>query len=130
MYVLDTNSFIYFFKGMGNVGERLLATPPREIALSAVVLYELEVGLAKSVAPQRRRAQVEELMALLSLLPYGAAEARATARIRADLERTGKPIGPLDTLIAGTALAHGATVVTHNREEFGRVAGLSVEDWY
>ena len=130
MYVLDTNSFSYFFKGMGNVAERFLKTPPREVALSAVVLYELEVGLAKSPDAKRRRAQVEDLAGLLEILPFGPLEARTTAQVRADLERRGQPIGPLDTLIAGTALAHGATLVTHNLREFGRVAGLSLEDWY
>lgn len=130
MYALDTNSVIYFFKGMGRVAERLLRSPPREVALPAVVLYELELGLAKSSAPERRRSQVDELVRRVAILPFGRTEAQVTARIRADLERTGEPIGPLDFLIAGTALAHGATLVTHNTKEFGRVGGLSLEDWY
>ncbi len=130
MYVLDTNSVIYFFKGMGQVAERLLSTPPREVALPAVVLYELELGLAKSSSPERRRSQVDELVRRVTILPFGHAEAQVTARIRADLERAGEPIGPLDFLIAGTALANGATLVTHNTKEFGRVGGLSLEDWY
>jgi tRNA(fMet)-specific endonuclease VapC len=130
MYVLDTNSVIYFFKGLGRVGEHLLRVPPTEVALPAVVLYELEVGLAKSSSPERRRAQLAELTAVLSVLPFAEAEARATARIRADLEKTGRPIGPLDTLIAGTALRHGAILVTHNVREFGRIESLSLEDWY
>lgn len=130
MYALDTNSVVYFFKGMGRVTERLLATSPREVALPAVVLYELELGLAKSSSPERRRLQVDELVRRVTVLPFGTAEARVTARIRADLERTGEPIGPLDFLIAGTALAHGATLVTHNTKEFSRVRGLSLDDWY
>jgi tRNA(fMet)-specific endonuclease VapC len=130
MYALDTNSVIYFFKGMGQVAERLLSTPPREVALPAVVLYELELGLAKSSSPERRRSQVDELVRRVTILPFGHAEAQVTARIRADLERAGEPIGPLDFLIAGTALANGATLVTHNTEEFRRVGGLSLEDWY
>jgi tRNA(fMet)-specific endonuclease VapC len=36
----------------------------------------------------------------------------------------------LATLIAGTAMAHGVTLVTHNVEEFGRVEGLAIVDWY
>jgi len=45
------------------------------------------------------------------------------------LERAGTPIGVLDTLIAGTALRHGATLVTRNLKEFERIEGLAVEDW-
>ena len=57
-YLLDTNTLIYYFKGMGNVAGRLLTTPPGEIALSAIVLFELEVGIAKSTAPRKRKAHV------------------------------------------------------------------------
>ena len=129
-YVLDTNSVIYFFKGMGKVSARLLSTPPREIGLPAVVLYELELGIAKSSVPETRRTQLEELVRRIRILPFGAGEARVTARIRAELERSGTPIGPMDFLIAGTAMHHGATLVTHNLKEFSRVEGLSLEDWF
>lgn len=130
MFALDTNSLICFFKGEGRVGERLLATPPAEIAIPSVVLYELETGLARSSAPERRRAQLDRVLEVVRVLPFGAAEARAAARVRAELEAAGTPIGPMDTLIAGVALASRATLVTRNVREFGRVRGLVVEDWY
>lgn len=130
MYALDTNTLVYFFKGAGHVAEHLLAMSPRDIAVPAVVLFELEVGIAKSVDPRGRRTQLDELLAAVSVLPLGAAEARTAASVRATLERAGTPIGPFDTLIAGTALAHRATLVTHNTDEFSRVAGLPLVDWF
>ena len=48
MFLLDTNTLIYFFKGQGKVAERLFAVPPGEVAISSVSLYEIEVGIAKS----------------------------------------------------------------------------------
>jgi tRNA(fMet)-specific endonuclease VapC len=128
--VPDTNTLIYFFKGQGRVAERLLQTPPGELALPAVVLYELEVGLAKSNAPQRRRNQLEELLAWVEVIPFGTMEGRCAAWIRADLEKRGEPIGPMDILIAGTAFAHDAVLITRNLREFGRIAGLRLENWY
>ena len=130
IFALDTNTLIYFFKGIGQVGEHLLNTPPSDIAIPAVVLYELEVGIAKSSSSERRREELNELTKDLSLLPFGRAEASAAAAVRAVLERLGKPIGPMDTLIAGTALANHATLVTHNTREFGRVPNLEIIDWY
>ena len=130
MYALDTNTVIYFFKGMGRVGGQLLATPPSKVVLPAVVLYELEVGIAKSSSAKKRRAQLDQLLRSISILPFAREQARASAEIRARLERLGTPIGPLDTLIAGTALQAGATLVTRNVEEFGRVPNLSTENWY
>lgn len=130
MIVPDTNTLIYFFKGQGKVAERLLQTPPGELALPAVVLYELEVGIAKSNSPERRRAQLGELLAWVEVLPFGALESRCSALIRADLEKRGEPIGPMDALIAGTAFAHDALLITRNLREFGRIPGLRLENWY
>jgi tRNA(fMet)-specific endonuclease VapC len=95
-----------------------------------VSLYELEVGIAKSVSPRKRGQQLDEFLRWARILPFSRLEARQAAKIRADLERKGTPIGPLDTLIAGTAMAHGATLVTRNMEEFGRVEGLGLENWF
>lgn len=130
IFALDTNTVIHFFRGAGRVAEHLLEVPPSRVAIPAVVLYELEVGLAKSPTGERRREQLAELAEGSNLLPFGVDEARAAAMVRLALERTGQSIGPLDTLIAGTALAHGATLVTRNLREFTRVEGLAVESWY
>lgn len=130
MFALDTNTLIYFFKGMGRVSERLLSVAPAKIGIPAVVVYELEVGIAKSGAPERRRAQLDRLLSTVAVLPFDQRAAIAAADVRVSLERKGSPMGPYDTLIAGTALAHTATLVTHNTGEFQRVDGLEVEDWY
>ena len=130
MYALDTSSVVFFFKGMGRVGTRLLATRPADVAIPSVVLYELEVGAALSSAPVKRRDLLAALMEVVQVLPFAEGEARAAARIRRELEQAGTPIGPLDTLIAGTALYRGTILVSHNQREFSRVKGLKTEDWY
>ena len=130
MYVLDTNTLIYFFKGMGNVATRLLATSPAEIAIPSVVLFELEFGLAKSTSPRKRRAQLNEICALVELLPFGDKEAKIAAQVRAQLEKKGTPIGTCDLLIAATALARSGILVTNNSREFSRVPNLQVDNWF
>ena len=130
MFALDTNSLTYFFKGIGRVGERLRRTAPGEVSIPSVVVYELEVGISRSPQPERRRRALASLLEAVSVLPLDAAAARAAAQLRRTLEQAGTPIGPFDTLIAGTALAHSAILVTHNLREFGRVRGLRVVDWY
>jgi tRNA(fMet)-specific endonuclease VapC len=130
MIVLDTNTLIQFFQGAGKVAERLLATPPSEVAVPSIVLYEIEIGVLRSRNPSARRLQLDELLSRVSILPFGMPEAAASAQIRVDLEQAGLPIGPHDTLIAGTALAHGATLATRNVREFSRVEGLRVINWF
>ena len=130
MFALDTNTVIYFFKAAGRVQERLLATPPSDTAIPAVVVYELEAGIAQSTQPAKRRAQLDELLSVVRVLPLDESAARAAAQIEAALRAVGRAIGPMDTLIAGTALACRAMLVTRNTGEFRRVRGLSVVDWY
>ena len=130
MYLLDTNTVIYFFKGMGCVSERLLATAPADVAVSAVTVFELRVGIAKSSAPTKRREQLQTLLSSIGLVAFGDAETAAAAEVRAELEDAGTPIGPLDNLLAGTARARSATLVTQNAREFSRVRALTVESWY
>lgn len=129
-YCLDTNTLIYFFKGLGAVSDRLLTTAPGQIAIPAMVLFELEVGIGKSSSPRKRITQLQEITSLVNIISFGRAEARTAAGIRIKLERQGTPIGPYDVLIAASALANNSTLVTHNTGEFERVSGLKIEDWY
>jgi len=108
MYVLDTNTLIYFFKGKGSVAERLLREAPKDIAIPAVVIFELQTGIAKSSSQKKRTEQLSALMNTVKILPFSTKEAQASATIRAQLEKKGTPIGPYDLLIAGTAVAHRA----------------------
>lgn len=130
MFVLDTNAVIHFFKGKGQVATRLLATPPGEIALTAITVFELERGVRKSPPGTDRRERLARFLAAVDVLPFDLHAAQFAAEITARLEPEGRQIGPLDTLIAAVALAHGATLVTHNVGEFSRVPGLAVIDWY
>jgi tRNA(fMet)-specific endonuclease VapC len=130
MFVLDTNTLVYFFRGQGRVAERLLAVPPASVVVPAVALYELETGIAKSTDSARRRRQLDALLEVVEVLPFGRAEAGIAAEVRAALDLMGTPIGPLDTLIAATALACGGVLVTRNLGEFRRVPGLTTVDWF
>lgn len=130
MYVLDTNTLIYFFKGLGAVAENLLARAPKEMAIPSIVLFELEVGIAKSTSPQKRKQQLKELESSIQILPFGYSEALAAASIRTALEKQGQLIGPYDILVAAIALSNKGTLITHNTKEFARVKGLLLEDWY
>jgi len=130
MYVLDTNTLIYFFKGEGNVAKKLLSISPKEVAIPAIVIYEIEYGIAKSTSPKKRQSQLTEICSLVSILPFSSKEALSAASIRSKLEKKGTPIGPYDILIAGTALEHQGILVTNNLKEFTRVPKLRTENWY
>ncbi len=130
MYLLDTNTLIYYFKGMGNVSHNLLSQPPQNISIPSIVIFELEVGIAKSTSPDKRTKQLDELLSLVNIIPFAEKEAKVSAEIRAKLEKQGTPIDPYDLLIAGTAMAHQAILVSRNTSEFERIKKLQIENWY
>ena len=130
MYILDTNTLIYYFKNQGNVAQNLEAVSPENIVISTIVLFELQVGLAKSMSPTKRSQQLQQLLHRVTLVPFDRDAALAAGTICAQLEQQGTPIGPMDILIAGTAVALQGTIVTRNGREFSRIVGLPIVDWY
>lgn len=128
-FLLDTDTCIYALKQQRGVLERLLKHSPADIAVSVITEAELRTGAAKSDAAAKIGRLVENFLRPLTILDFVSADAATYAQIRARLERAGKPIGPLDTLIAAQAIARKLTLVSNNRKEFGRVPRLAIENW-
>ena len=132
-YLLDTNAVVALLRNKPvRVRERFrqAETAGDYLALSSVVLFELWYGVAKSSQVPENTERLKILLSGdLDLLDFDDEDARTTGQIRAALERAGTPIDACDLLIAGQALRRGLTVVTANTGEFGRVAGLSWQDW-
>lgn len=129
-YLLDSNILIYFFKNTGAVRSHIAQHKDTDINLCTPVLWELLTGAFKSQAPHSQMTRLEAVKSRFDVLPFDLAAAQQAAKARAYLERQGTPIGPVDTMITGIALANNLTLVTRNIREFERVPGLQVENWY
>ncbi len=130
MWLLDTNICIFLIKQRPpQVLARLRAVDIDRVGVSSVTVGELAYGVARSGRPEQNALALAHLLAPLTVLPFDEAAATRYGALRAELERRGTPIGPMDTLIAGHALALGRVVVTNNTREFARVPDLLVEDW-
>ena len=128
--MLDTNICIDLIRNRTpKLLRRLKRMRPDDMCISSVTLSELEYGVAKSGAPDTNRIALAEFMTPITVMPYDDQVAPHFGRIRAELEAHGKPIGPLDTMIAAHALSLGLIVVTSNEREFRRVPKLKVENW-
>lgn len=129
MFALGADTSIEVLRGRNvQVATRYVGTHPATILVPAIVAGELMVGALKSVRPNA----VSELEAFLTrhrIAPFEKAGFRLYAQIRVHLETRGLKIGPNDLIVAATALALGATLVTHNVREFSRVPSLRIEDW-
>ncbi len=130
-FLLDTNTCIEYLRNRNTgVVATLKAKRPADLALSTVVVAEFCFGAHKSQAKEKNLQLVASLTQFLQILSFDLHAAQCYGTIRADLERSGTPIGPNDLMIASTALANQLTLVTHNTKEFSRVAGLQLEDWH
>jgi len=128
-YLLDTSLCIDVFRGVTSVTRHLSCVAPEECTVSAITVFELLSGVRLCRDPERELQKVSAFLAMVHQAPFEAAAADAAARVRADLQRQGVPLNPYDTLLAGHALARGATLVTSNVTEFRRVPGLRWENW-
>ena len=127
-YMLDTNTVSHLLKDHPNVARRVVAVPISSLCISAVTEGELLFGLAKRPDAKRLHIAVRELLRRVDVLPWDTSITEIYGTARADMERKGKTLAPLDLLIATHALSVGAILVTNDRT-FGQVINLNIEDW-
>jgi len=129
-YLLDTNTCIKFLNGQSDsIRRRFESIAASELSLCSVVKAELLYGAVKSARPEANLEKLALFFQRFISLPFDDSAAETYGRIRARLERQGKPIGPNDLLIASIALINHHVLVTHNLGEFGRIEELVLEDW-
>ena len=129
-YLLDTNIVIYTIKNRPEDVRKQFNRYNGQMAVSSVTLGELVFGAEYSQQVERNLADISAFTARLEVLSFDIKAAYHYGRIRAELYKTGKPIGPYDMMIAGHARSAGLILVTNNTKEFERVHGLMLENWH
>lgn len=128
--MLDTNVCIGIINHKPpQLREKLFQLPVEQVAISQIVLYELEYGVCRSQHQQRNRDSLQQFLKYIQVLDWSIEQSQEAALVRCELMQQGQTIGHYDTLIAAHARSLKATLVTHNVREFGRVQGLLLEDW-
>ena len=131
-YLIDTDTCIFAINrrpGYERVLARMDGLLYGQVLISIMTLCELEAGIAKSARQDHNRHRVEHFIARLEVAPLDEPVAKRYGDVRAFLERRGKQIGPMDTLIAAHALSLGAVLVSNNTKEFSRVPSLRLQNW-
>jgi tRNA(fMet)-specific endonuclease VapC len=129
LYMLDTNICIYVIKNRPAGLRERFNELAGELCISSITLSELQYGAEKSARRSLNLDGIARFTARLDILPFAAAAAVHYCQLRAELERAGRPVGPLDTLIGAHARSEGLILVTNNLREFARMPGLRVENW-
>ena len=130
MYLLDTNICIYIIKKKPLDVLTILKTKSKtDIYISSITIAELEYGIAKSQFPEKNKIALIEFLSIFNILPFDDTDAVEFGKIKADLEKKGTIIGPMDVLIAAQVKSKKLILVTNNIKEFERVQGIKIENW-
>jgi tRNA(fMet)-specific endonuclease VapC len=129
-WLLDTNACIRYLNGRSpKLRAKFDTSDPAHIRVCSVVKAELFFGAARSSNPIQTQANQQLFLSRFPSLPFDDSAAEVYAEIRSDLVQRGLVIGPNDLMIASICQANDVILVTHNVNEFGRVASLKIEDW-
>jgi len=129
-YMLDTNICIYLINQKPEkVLRHFRAQSVGDIGISSVTLAELRFGVEKSLHVDKNRQALDEFILPLEIADFDEKAAASYGKVRAALEREGKPVGSMDMLIGAHALSLGVTLVTNNTREFKQIRNLKVADW-
>lgn len=129
-YMLDTNICIFIIKNKPEtVIRKFMECDVGDICISSITYAELVHGVEKSAAREKNKIALTVFLSEIQIMPFDDTAAQVYGAVKAKLQKSGTPIGPLDTLIAAHAKALDLILVTNNTREFARVEGLRLEDW-
>lgn len=129
-YMLDTDMCSYIMKrSRPAVLNRLQAVPVTDVCISVITKSELLYGVEVSPRRMQDAAALKAFLPYVEVLEFPDDAATHYAQIRADLKKRDRMIGANDLFIAAHARSLGLRLVTNNTAEFGRVKGLTLENW-
>ena len=130
MYLLDTNICIFAIKKRPEIVLKKLKDKISDgIYISSLTVAELEFGVENSQRIENNRIALLKFLSIFNILNFDDADAIDYGRLKTDLRKQGRIIGPIDMLLAAQALNKELIFVTNNVKEFERVKGLKIEDW-
>ena len=129
-YMLDTDTCSYIMKRSNEtVITRLRAVAVADVCMSVITKSELLYGVEVSPRREQDATALGAFLPHVEVLEFPEDAAPHYAQIRADLKKRGQMIGANDLFIAAHARSLGLRLVTNNTAEFGRVKGLTLENW-
>jgi tRNA(fMet)-specific endonuclease VapC len=128
--LIDTDILSMYFRGQQTVVENFARylTNHSVINLSIVTYYEILSGLKHRDA-DKQIGQFQAFVAQNRVLPITMDSMEIAAEKYAELRKQGTPVDDIDLLIAGIALANNLVMVTNNTRHFGKISGLTLENW-
>ena len=129
-FLIDTNILIYRLKNLGNVNDNFLKYKDEQMSVSVVSYGELIFGAMKSKSVEKNLETVKNIKSIFPLIDITSDIMEIFGKIKAYIQKIGKPVDDMDLLISATAISKGMTLVTHNTKHFENIPNLKLEDWF
>lgn len=128
LLLIDTNFLIDVERGQSGLDSVIADTD--DVAIAAVTLAELSVGvaLASGAGRIRRQAFLDDVIDTYPVIVYDESVALQHSRLLVAVRNMGRPRGAHDLMIAATALATGRTIVSADRRAFDELPGVVALD--
>lgn len=127
MYMFDTNAISALMKEQPKISQRFDDEPLKNMCISSIAWAEIRYGISKK-GSQKLLKSSEHLAKMIRILPFTQQTADIYAHLRAEMEKQGKNLSPMDMLIASSALANDCILIT-NDQAFSHIEVLQIEDW-
>ena len=126
--LIESDVIIRAERGFFDLDSWIASKPNDEFKFAAITVAELWHGVERATAVHqvKRRNFLERLFPLFEFVPYTEKTGYEHARLWAELESSGRMIGPHDLILAATAIQTGNAVATFNVRHFSVVKGLVV----
>lgn len=128
-YSLDTDTIIYFFKGVESVTNRMIVLDSQQLNTTIINHAKLLFGAFNSARKHDNLKNIENFFKNISILPFCEKASAIFAENKAQLKSKGKPLDDLDLMIASICIKNDMTLVTNNIKHFSRLKALKIENW-
>lgn len=129
IYLLDTDSIIYWIKGDNNLSKKILTAGFDNISSSIITRSELYYGAYKSKKIEKNLESINKLNKKIQFLDFNDKCQKNFGKLKADLEKRGMTLNDFDLMIASTAISYNLILITNNVRHFSRIENLTIENW-
>ncbi|HEY8782199.1 MAG TPA: PIN domain-containing protein [Mucilaginibacter sp.] len=127
-YLLDTNIYIYLFKGLFDLTEKIETIGTDNFFISEITIAELKFGAENSDFPEKNAKKIIQIQQQFTIIPiFNSLDVYAKEKAR--LKKAGRILDDFDLLIGATAISNNLTLVTRNVSDFDRLNGIEIENW-
>ena len=128
-YLIDSDILSYVIAGDETTIANFKKNLGEELCISPITTLEQYFGMEAEGFSADKGVRIMKLMEKLIPIPFDERAGRQAGIVRSTLQKQGKNPNSLDSMLAGHAIALGATLVTNNTKDFKAIPGLRLVNW-